>query len=69
MAQDDLKSMVAYLVDSAGMTESEIAHSCQTTQPTIHRIKKGSVEDPRYKVGKSIESLYLEKTRSEQVSA
>lgn len=68
MAQDDLKSMVAYLVDSAGMTEAEIAQSCHTTQPTIHRIKKGSVEDPRYKVGKSIESLYRLKTASQQVS-
>ena len=43
-----------------GMTEMEIAKNIGSTQPTIHRIKKGSTTN--YKTGKSLELLYLKRT-------
>ena len=50
------KDMIIALTNS-GMTEAEIAESIGSTQPTVHRIKKGSKTN--YRTGKAIERLYI----------
>jgi len=44
---------------SSGMTEAELARLSNTTQPSIHRMKKGETKDPGYTTGKAIESIFL----------
>ena len=51
----DLPEMLEKL-SSAGLSLSLIATMCETTQPTISRVKSG--REPKYKVGKRIENLY-----------
>lgn len=48
--------MVGFLI-SKGYSESRIAEFVGTSQPTIHRIKRGS--GTTYEIGKRIENLYL----------
>ena len=51
-AQDMVNSLLA-----SGFTEGSLAKEVGTSQPTIHRIKKGS--EPSYTLGKTIESIYM----------
>ena len=46
---------------SSGMTESEIAITVSTTQPTIHRIKTGAIKSPRFVLATGIMALHNQK--------
>ena len=51
-----IKEMLSELI-GRGWSQSSLARSLNTTQPTIHRlVEKG--HDPSYELGKRIEYLY-----------
>ncbi|WP_028301531.1 helix-turn-helix domain-containing protein [Oceanospirillum beijerinckii] len=52
------RQMLVWLTESAGMTEAAIAQKCETSQPTINRIKRGVVTRPRWSCGVAISDLY-----------
>jgi predicted XRE-type DNA-binding protein len=56
-----IQAMLLYLFEF-GMSQTEIALTCGSTQPTISRVAKGATV--RYEVGKAIEALYLSKASS-----
>ena len=53
-----LSKMIQELMQTAGLTEAAVALRCNTTQPTIHRIKVGA--GASYNTGKQIEALHRE---------
>lgn len=55
------EEMVTALVSKDLFTEKELAELCDCTQPTIHRIKHGSVKNPRWQVVENIKRIYDEK--------
>jgi len=50
--------MVEFLVSVEG-SEQKVAELVKTSQPTIHRIRKGG--GTTYEIGKGLEGLYLSK--------
>lgn len=53
-----LSEMVQELINRHGLTEGRIAKLVGVQQPTINRIKRGTVVNASYTTGKAIERLY-----------
>ena len=45
----------------SGLSESEIARRCETSQPTIHRIRHGKTSDTRASLADRIRALHGER--------
>lgn len=57
-----IQTMLTDLSDH-GITDAEIADAVGSTQPTIYRLRTGATNDPRYQLGKSIETYYRRMAR------
>lgn len=53
-----LQAMVRHLTEVAGLSQTEIATFCSTTQPTISAIATGSRKRTSYELGTAIQRLY-----------
>lgn len=53
----DFKNIVSQLID-CGFSEKSIAEDVGTSQPTIHRLKTGQYDDPKYSVAKKLIDLH-----------
>lgn len=48
-------------LNAAGMSDAAIATACQSTQPTIHRIRTGKTVNPGFVLGERIKALHGER--------
>ena len=51
-------------IHAAGLSEAEIAKRCETSQPTIHRIRTGKTGDTRSSIADRVRALH--RTMQEQ---
>lgn len=56
--ETNFADMVAAILKAYDYTEAELAKRLDCSQPTIHRLKKGSVTSPSYQLGVQITALY-----------
>lgn len=47
-------------IHASGLSESEIARRCETSQPTIHRIRRGKTIDTRASLADRLRLLHAE---------
>lgn len=47
-------------IHKSGLTEAQIAMRCETSQPTIHRIRVGTTKDPKSSIADKVRSLHTE---------
>lgn len=47
-------------IHAAGLTEAEIAKRCETSQPTIHRIRTGKTLDTKASIADRLRGLHAE---------
>lgn len=57
MAKQQTPAQLVETLIASGMSEQEIADAVKTSQPTIHRIGKGSIQNPNFQTVDSLRAL------------